>query len=205
MNIKNIALLALFLAFLTNTGQSTILHDAVQDNSLATVEALLKQLEIDINEADEYGQTALWWAAERNNPDIITYLLEKKATVDAPARDGSTPLHIAALEGNHEAVKLLLEDKAKPNLKDNKGNTPLHDAARGENWQYPSTDPEFKKCDSEKLEDYLKTISLLKKYGASTTIKNNKRLTPAEVAKKQQQKFYPENKVFSLADLIDTK
>lgn len=205
MNIKKLTYLATMAALLVNTAQSTLLHDAVQDDSLATVEALFKQQEIDVNELDEYSQTALWWAAERNNTDIMDYLIKKNADVNAPDLEGSTPLHIAALEGNHEAVKLLLENKAKPNLKDSKGNTPLHDAARGENWQYPSKDPAFKKCTPEKLEDYERTISLLKEHGASITVKNNKKQTPSEVAKKQQKKFYPENKVYSLADHIDKK
>lgn len=205
MNIKKLTSLAVMAALLANTAHTSILHEAVQEDSLATVQALFKQQEIDANEVDEYGQTALWWAAERNNTDIITCLIKKNADVNAPDFEGSTPLHIAALEGNHEAVKLLLENNAKPNLKDSKGKTPLHDAARGENWQYPSNDPAFKECNPEKLEDYLKTISLLKEHGASIIVKNNKKQTPSEVAKKQQKKFYPENNVYSLADHIDKK
>jgi hypothetical protein len=69
---------------------------------------------------DQYGQTALHLAVQKNYLEIVKILIEKGANINALASDLSythmTPLHYAALTGNLGAVKILLAWGANPHL-----------------------------------------------------------------------------------------
>eukprot|EP00516_Mucochytrium_quahogii_P003541 CAMPEP_0203762984 /NCGR_PEP_ID=MMETSP0098-20131031/15730_1 /ASSEMBLY_ACC=CAM_ASM_000208 /TAXON_ID=96639 /ORGANISM=" , Strain NY0313808BC1" /LENGTH=903 /DNA_ID=CAMNT_0050657587 /DNA_START=64 /DNA_END=2775 /DNA_ORIENTATION=+ len=59
-------------------------------------------------------------------PQVLQYLIDNGADVDAEADDGSTALHRAVLENSLASVRLLLEAGAKVNKRDKLGNAPLH-------------------------------------------------------------------------------
>lgn len=155
---------------------------------------------------DSYGRTALWWAAERNQPEIMSVLIDAGANVDSKCSLGCTPLDVAACDGNKEAVECLLTHRANPNSINDNGDTPLHSAARGELWIYPSDLPEYQKITPEKLQDYKDVITLLIRHGAIPTIQNQAGRTPAQEARAQQQEFYPElaKSGYPLAKHIET-
>ncbi len=88
--------------------------------------------EIDFNCTDYHGQTLLYYAIDKQNPDIAKFLLESGAYVDAKFRD-KTPLHYAVENQNIEIIKLLLEHEAKCDIEDSQGKTPLHYAQEGQN------------------------------------------------------------------------
>ncbi|HTX22767.1 MAG TPA: ankyrin repeat domain-containing protein [Candidatus Aquilonibacter sp.] len=80
----------------------------------------------DINGGDDFGRTALYWAAENGYKDIVALLLTNKADVNAKDKLlQSTPLSRAAQNGNLEIVKLLLAYKSDVNALDEGGQTPL--------------------------------------------------------------------------------
>jgi ankyrin repeat protein len=80
----------------------------------------------DINGGDDFGRTALYWAAENGYKDIVALLLTNKADVNAKDKLlHSTPLSRAAQNGNLEIVKLLLAYKSDVNALDEGGQTPL--------------------------------------------------------------------------------
>ena len=62
------------------------------------------------------GYTLLSYAVEKNNRDVVEFLLDCGADVNLRAAAGLTPLYLAAESGNMEMVKLLLDRKANPNL-----------------------------------------------------------------------------------------
>ncbi|KAF4750694.1 hypothetical protein FOZ63_020698 [Perkinsus olseni] len=96
-----------------------------------------------LKQQNAYGDTALHYAAQQGNRDIVSLLLDANANPDAQNRYGLTPLHQAAsvtasgtsaagrgrLAAAVEVVRELLERGADKYLEDEKGKIPL-DLAR---------------------------------------------------------------------------
>jgi hypothetical protein len=80
---------------------------------------------MDPNVKDQYGGTALRYAASKGHVDVVRALLEKGADVNVQDLDGFTPLRYAVYFGHLEVVRLLLEKGADVNVKDRWGATPL--------------------------------------------------------------------------------
>jgi len=65
---------------------------------------------VDINSVDSAGNTALHWAAYRNHPEVVEYLLSAGANPEITNQsDGQTPLHWACIGGHIACVKHLLK------------------------------------------------------------------------------------------------
>lgn len=94
---------------------------------------LLIEAKADVNIATKYGdQTPLIIAAYKGNDDIITLLINAKATINPkPKRylDGETALMAAAAKGHASTVRLLIKAKARPNDQVDKGRTALFRAS----------------------------------------------------------------------------
>ena len=71
----------------------------------------------------DFGCTALFWAAQYNHKEVVEFLIENKAYIDAGAGIGGSPLHIAAYEGHAEIVELLVLGGANINAKIGGGGT----------------------------------------------------------------------------------
>ncbi|MFJ7974526.1 M48 family metallopeptidase [Peribacillus sp. NPDC096379] len=95
----------------------TPLMIAASENDTETMLSLLSD-GADINETDDYGQSALHQAVSYENYEIAKLLLEKGATVDLVDSYDTTPLNFAAYMGNIKLVTLLLEYGADPTKKD---------------------------------------------------------------------------------------
>jgi len=70
----------------------------------------------DIHFFDELSKSALHYAVEGAHRQLVHFLLEKGANVNAHLRDnaGDTPITIAAYEGHYAVCKLLLKAGADP-------------------------------------------------------------------------------------------
>jgi ankyrin repeat protein/preprotein translocase subunit SecA len=80
-----------------------------------------------INERDSKGNTALHYATNLNKPDIVQWLLDHGADIEAIDADHYTPLHLAAVEGYVAIVKILLEHGADIKARERREwATPLH-------------------------------------------------------------------------------
>ena len=77
------------------------------------------------------GDWPLKSAAETNDVDRISWLLERGAEVDLTST-GETALHAAVRSDAREAVSLLLDKGANPNAQDGDGWTPLFGAQSSE-------------------------------------------------------------------------
>ena len=93
------------------------------------LDSLKKSWAEEVNAKDEDGNTPLHIAAEEDDREAATLLLEKGAAVNAKGRFGSTPLHDAAKNNAVETATLLIEKGAVVNAKRDDGWTPLHIAA----------------------------------------------------------------------------
>jgi len=86
-----------------------------------------------INAKDAQGKTALQHAVARNEPDIVQWLLDHGAAIEAieaKDEDGLTPLHWAAKQGHTVIAELLLTRGADREARNNRHSTPLHFAAQ---------------------------------------------------------------------------
>lgn len=96
---------------------STPLHQAVRQNDLKTVDALIKS-GANVKAATRYGVTPMHVAATNGNAAILRRLLSAGADVNTATPGGETALMTASRTGNLEAVTLLLDRGANVHAKD---------------------------------------------------------------------------------------
>src|SRR5580704_10542913 len=77
----------------------TRLADAAKNGDVAAVKLLLSQ-KVDVNAPAADSSTALHWAVERNNLEMVNLLLASGAKVDLATRYNVTPLALASSNGN---------------------------------------------------------------------------------------------------------
>ena len=113
-----------------NASGTTPLSLAVQLQNEDIVQCLLDNHEINVEKEDIHGYTALHYACDNDNTNIITLLLDKKADMFHQSIKGYLPIHIACLKGNAEVLDHLLQKC--PEIRerllkatDSVGNTPL--------------------------------------------------------------------------------
>lgn len=88
------------------------------------VKKLIKK-HISINTSDNYGKTALMYAAERGQIDVVAALINEGALLNSADNYGDTALINAVKNGHIDIVRVLLEYNADVNLANNKCCTPL--------------------------------------------------------------------------------
>ena len=96
---------------------STPLHQAVRQNDLKAVQALVKR-GADVKAATRYGVTPVGLAALNGNAAILRVLIGAGADPNSATPGGETALMTAARTGNADAVTLLLDRRADVNAKD---------------------------------------------------------------------------------------
>lgn len=79
-----------------------------------------------INITDKLKRTPLHLAVGAENPEIVSWLISKKALVNAKTVIGKTPLHVAALRKNVQITNLLIQAGGDVHNLDNKKNSLLH-------------------------------------------------------------------------------
>jgi len=95
--------------------------DWVKENNLAKLKCLdSSAMEI----KDEDGMSLLHWAADRDYPDILLYLIGK-IDINVQDADGQTALHYATSCGNVKALNVLIDNGANQTIKDNEGLLPV--------------------------------------------------------------------------------
>lgn len=103
---------------------------ATQYGAIARVKELV-EAGWDVNQPDHETVTLLHWAAINNRREIVDYLVERGARVDAIGGElQSTPLQWASRQGHLEAVVALVRAGADPALRDAEGCASLHLAAQ---------------------------------------------------------------------------
>ena len=104
------------------------LVDAVRNGNAKAVRSLLEQ-HADVNAAQPDGATALAWAANRDDGEMVDLLIGAGAKVNAANEYGETALTLACANGDAAIVEKLLKAGANPNATRWTGETPLMIAA----------------------------------------------------------------------------
>mmetsp|Transcript_15998 Transcript_15998/g.24940 ORF Transcript_15998/g.24940 Transcript_15998/m.24940 type:complete len:392 (+) Transcript_15998:144-1319(+) len=113
----------------TNTSLSTLearlLHVANNPPNSSSCDAILQLIQdgVDVNAADETGQTALHFAADKGAADCAKLLVQAGANVNATDREGISALQAAVIMGHVDVTAMLLEAGADPDVKDLDGDS----------------------------------------------------------------------------------
>jgi ankyrin repeat protein len=122
-----VVLLALIAT--TAAGSEAPLADAAERQDGQAVAALIDQ-QVDVNQAQPDGMTALLWAAYHDDLALARRLVAAGAAVKATNRYGVTALSLACTNGDTALVELLLDAGADPNTALRGNETVLMTAAR---------------------------------------------------------------------------
>jgi len=112
-----------------NPGGASLVEAAKKADQQA-VRTLLKNQPSDVNTPSADGTTALHWAVNRGDLDMVDILLASGANIKAANRYGVQPLSLAAESGNAAVIDRLLKAGADPNTSMPGGETVLMTAAR---------------------------------------------------------------------------
>ncbi|HET9271710.1 MAG TPA: ankyrin repeat domain-containing protein [Vicinamibacterales bacterium] len=104
------------------------LIDATKRQDVAAVRAQLAR-RVDVNGQATDGSTALHWAAQRNNPQLVDVLVRAGASAKTTSRYNVPALYFAALNGNAPVMERLLAAGADANGTAYEGQTMLMTAA----------------------------------------------------------------------------
>ncbi len=128
--MKMLATMAVAVLVAASAPPAAPIADAAQRGDLARVRELVRS-GADVNAAQGDGMTALHWAADRGDAEVVGVLLLAGANVEAGTRIGQyTPLHLAARQARFEVAQALLAAGADPMRRTtNSGVTPFHLAA----------------------------------------------------------------------------
>lgn len=99
----------------------TTLHLAAQHGQIFAILYLLSIGRNEVDERDNFGRTALLWAAYRGHTEAVQVLLQENASPDAIDNGGTTILHWGVIRGHFHIVRLLLRYRADPTVKDASG------------------------------------------------------------------------------------
>lgn len=103
----------------------SLLHYAVLGSALDVIDYLLSQ-DMDVNMADQLGETALFDCARKGKLLIAKKLLEKFAKIDIQNSRNETVLHLACHKGDEDMVRLFVEKGANLHAKTTEDRLPIH-------------------------------------------------------------------------------
>lgn len=98
----------------TNAAGENALMMAAYQGLLPIVKLMVETYDVEVNKT---GWTALHYAATNGYDDIVKYLIDHAAYIDAESPNATTPLMMAAMGGHITTVKLLLDEGADMNLR----------------------------------------------------------------------------------------
>ncbi|MBL8992541.1 MAG: ankyrin repeat domain-containing protein [Spirochaetia bacterium] len=103
MRLLKFVLISLVFA---STTFGAAIHEAAKKGDLAEVTRLFKA-GVNVNEKDQYGQTALMGAASRGQVEVVRFILKVSADVNVRDKSGRTALGWAVKKGQHQTADIL--------------------------------------------------------------------------------------------------
>lgn len=138
------------------------LFKAARKGRLSEVENIVLYSARDVVDSrDGFGRTALMVAARYGELEIVRFLINNGADVNAKDNNGQTALILAVDGRNIELVKYLVSHGADVNAKDNDGETAL---------KLAKDKKKKRKSDGDSVEEDKKIITFLESNGASDCV-----------------------------------
>lgn len=133
-----------------STNLVEIITNNMRDDNYSDIRGKLSLLN-DLEQTDRDGRTLLINAAYYNRDDVVQWLVQQGANINAQDHFGNSPLHAAVQNGNLIIIRILLDSGADTNIQNNFGNTPI--------WIAKPAQP-------------TEVFKLLLQFGADPTLKN---------------------------------
>lgn len=105
-----------------STDGETVLHNLVRKSNQTEILNYFLSKGVDVNKADNDGNTALMFAASARDTEALELLLSKVKELNTQNAKGESALTFAVQSGSPKAVELLLKQKADINVTDKDGN-----------------------------------------------------------------------------------
>lgn len=104
------------IAALSNSAFDAVSWALIEQTDNATIKYLLQKKGNDVNKLTHDGRTYIFWAAYKNNLEMMRYLLNKGAKMDIIDSHGYSVLNFAAVTGqlNPKLYDLCIENGANP-------------------------------------------------------------------------------------------
>jgi uncharacterized protein len=108
-----LALLFILSASAAHAATAEVADAAMRGDRQAVRAALTRKADVNVAQVD--GTTALHWAVERDDAEMVDLLIRAGARLDARTREGVMPLQLAAVNGSAPMIDRLLKAGADPN------------------------------------------------------------------------------------------
>jgi ankyrin repeat protein len=107
----------------TDRDGRSILTNCVAENKIDFVKKMLSYDGLDLNMRDNSGYTALHFAVQNGNADMVLLLLENKADIDIQDNLGNTPLWRAVSNNpdDRNIINMLIKHGANVNIENHYG------------------------------------------------------------------------------------
>lgn len=112
----------------TRDGKTVLMASAASE-SARIFNALLEEAELDLNEVDFFGRTALHYTVQEGLSAWLKRMIDRGANVNIQDDDGLSPVMLAIVHNCMESVRCLVELGADLSLEDVDGDNSLHLAA----------------------------------------------------------------------------
>ena len=122
-------LILLFAISSMAVGADLRLIEAVKAKADTQTVQLLLQEQLNVNEQQSDGVTAMHWAVHRDDLDLAEQLIQAGADMNISDLSGATPLWVAVYNSSPDMVDKLLQAGANPDMPLHMGETPLMTAA----------------------------------------------------------------------------
>jgi len=126
--MKKITIISIFLLLVAINSNAQDIFSAAAEGDLERIKQLISDKQELVNATNESGKTALHIASEKGHLEIVEYLLEGGADIEAKSIYELTPLFSAAETGNIELAEMLIKYRADVNAFSQFFGTALHRA-----------------------------------------------------------------------------
>src|SRR5689334_13708887 len=114
MKLRFCVIAAFVLSYAVAAPAKSEVADAAQHGDKAAVRSLV-QKRADVNAPQIDGTTALHWAVQANDLELVDFLIRNGAQVSIANVAGATPIQLAALNGSAPMLDRLIAAGADPN------------------------------------------------------------------------------------------